>query len=145
MIYQLIQRQYKIARKRRWDRAYWAIDLHSTILLPNYRDDELPVVYYPGASEAMKMLSIRADARLLMYTCSWPKEIEQYVRRFEGDGIHFDFINENTEVESQGYGCYDKKPYFNILLDDKAGFEPEKHWTEVIEALCRIPPLGKKK
>ncbi len=24
------------------------------------------------------------------------------------------------------YGCYDKKPYFNILLEDKAGFVPEE-------------------
>ena len=141
MIIPLIHHQFNVARKRGWDRTYWAVDLHGTVIRPNYRDDELPTDYYPDALNAMRLLTARSDIRLIMYTCSWPKEIERYLKKFEGDGIVFDHVNKNPEVKSEGYGHYESKPYFNVLLDDKAGFDPNKHWGRILEALPAIPSL----
>ena len=31
--------------------------------------------------------------------------------------------------------CFEKKFYFNILLDDKAGFDPETDWSVIKEYL----------
>jgi len=30
-------------------------------------------------------------------------------------------------------GYYDKKPYFNVLLDDKAGFDPATEWPAILK------------
>jgi hypothetical protein len=141
MIVRTIHSQFEIAKKRGWDRTYWAIDLHGTVIKPNYRDDELPTEYYPGALEAMQLLTVRSDIRVIMYTCSWPKEIERYLEKFGNDDIRFDYVNANPEVKSEGYGHYENKPYFNVLLDDKAGFDPDLHWTDILRALPGIPLL----
>jgi hypothetical protein len=141
MIVPSILRQYEVAKGRGWDRMYWAVDLHGTLIRPNYRDDELPTTYYAHGQETMKLLSARSDVVLIMYTCSWPKEIEQYLRVFGGDGIEFDHVNTNPEVTSESYGYYDDKPYFNVLLDDKAGFDPDLHWAEILDLLADLPLL----
>ena len=125
-----IRREFQKAQSRNWDRIYVFVDLHETILVPNWNKNELVHEYYPGAKEFLQKLSVRADIVLVMWTCSHHNEICQYLRNFEADGIHFDYINENPEVKTDysgenNYGCYDRKPYYNILLDDKSGFFPE--------------------
>lgn len=142
MIVPAIHKQFVVAKQRGWDRTYWAVDLHGTIIRPNYRDDELPTDYYEHALVAMQHLTARPDVILIMYTCSWPQEIERYLSKFKADGVRFDHVNENPEVASEGYGHYEDKPYFNVLLDDKAGFDPDVHWTEILLAMPNIPVLG---
>lgn len=141
MIVPAIKKQYEVARGRGWDRTYWAVDLHGTVIRPNYRDDELPTEYYEHALLAMQRLSKRPDAVLILYSCSWPREIERYLEKFKTDGVKFDYVNKNPEVESKSYGYYEDKPYFNVLLDDKAGFDPSVHWAEILLALPNIPLL----
>lgn len=74
---------------------------------------------------------------MCIYTCSHPHEIAEYVKLFEKNNIKFKYINENPEVPTQteGYGCYDKKPYMNVLFEDKAGFDPETEWLDVLAYL----------
>jgi hypothetical protein len=71
---------------------------------------------------------------MIIYTCSHPHEIEQYIEFFEKNNIRFKYVNENPEVKTQtnGYGCYDKKPYMNVLFEDKAGFDAETEWEPVL-------------
>ena len=70
-----------------------------------------------------------------MYTCSHPHEVAEYVKLFEENGITFEYINENPEVTTSesGYGNYDKKPYFNVLMDDKCGFSGDEDWELMLE------------
>lgn len=125
------------AARKGWDYIYVFMDLHSTLIKPNYKSGEVPTEFYKGALEALKLLYIAKDTKLIMYTCSHPHEIEQYERLFLRHGIRFDYINENPEVTTtpQGYGCYDMKPYFNVLFDDKAGFDATEDWQEVLDYL----------
>lgn len=37
-------------------------------------------------------------------------------------------VNENLEVKNTTYGFYEHKPYFNLLFEDKAGFDAEIDW-----------------
>ena len=137
-----IKNQHEIARSRGWDRMYWAVDLHSTLILPNYEKMKAEdVVYYPHSVETMRLLSSRSDTRLIMYTCSWPAEIDEYKKRFIADGIHFDWVNGNPEVDHTEYGDYSKKPYFNLLLDDKAGFDPHTDWEKIFQVITDLPLL----
>lgn len=125
--------EYKV--KRGWDKTYWFFDIHGTILKPNYVYGNTPKDFYPYAKETLQFISKLPDVCMAIYTCSHPHEIEQYVKLFEDCEIKFEYINENPEVPTDinGYGCYDKKPYMNVLFEDKAGFDPLTEWEEVLE------------
>lgn len=43
-------------------------------------------------------------------------------------------VNSNPDEKDTKTGDFSKKFYFNILLDDRAGFQPETDWLEI----CRI-------
>ena len=128
---------YKDKKKRNWDRGYFFFDIHGTILKPNYSFGNTPTEFYPYAKETLQLISKMPDIVMCIYTCSHPHEIKEYTKLFEENNIHFKYINENPEVETQvdGYGCYDKKPYMNVLFEDKAGFDAESEWSEVLELM----------
>ena len=138
MVKRLMNKVFTKAESNQWDRIYWAFDLHETIIKPNWTREELPLNFYPYAKEALQMISNNPMVVMIMYTCSHPFEISRYLEFFEHHDIHFNYVNENPEVSNQRYGCYDKKPYFNLLFEDKAGFEAENDWKIVIESLNEI-------
>ncbi len=128
MITHAIKKEFEKAIRRKWLKIYIFVDLHETILKPNWSSQELSHEYYPEAKELLQELSARPDIILILFTCSHPHEIEQYKINFLADNIKFDYTNENPEIKTMAgdYGCYDKKPYFNILLDDKSGITPDE-------------------
>lgn len=113
---------FEYKAKRNWDKTYWFFDIHGTILKPNYSYGNIPTEFYPYAKETLQLLSTNPEIEMILYTCSHPHEINEYVELFKKSGIKFTFINENPEVKTQpdGYGCYDKKPYMNVLFEDKS-------------------------
>ena len=133
MILSAIHNAIKKAKQRGWDTTYWSIDIHDTIVEGNYKTNDIPTTFYPFAKEVLQLLTQREDVKLILFTCSHPHEIDQYIQFFESNGIHFDYINENPEVQTDlnGYGNYDKKFYFNVLMDDKAGFNPLLEWEAI--------------
>lgn len=133
----ILVNHFDYKEKRGWDKTYWFFDIHATILKPNYQAGNIPKEFYPHAKEAMQLISKLPDVCMVLYTCSHPHEIEQYLEFFKENNIHFQYVNENPEVATDlnGYGCYDKKPYINVLFEDKAGFDPETEWLEVLELL----------
>ena len=128
---------YEHMVKRNWDKTYWMFDIHGTILKPNYEYGNIPKEFYPHAKEALQFINKMEDVVMILSTCSHPHEIEQYLEYFKENDIHFKYVNENPEVETnlEGYGCYDKKPYMNVLFEDKCGFDGEQDWVGVFEYL----------
>jgi len=124
---------YEHMINRNWDKTYWVFDIHGTILKPNYEYGNIPKEFYPLAKETLQMISEMKDVVMILYTCSHPHEIEQYIEYFKENNIHFDYINENPEITTnlEGYGNYDKKPYMNVLFEDKAGFNGDTDWEDV--------------
>lgn len=135
MIRRAIANCLRHARERGWSKTYWAFDIHGTILKPNFQRNAISTVFYPYAREAMQLLSRRTDVVRILYTCSYPDEIERYIEYFRSHDIHFDYVNENPEVDSGGYGYYADKFYFNVLFEDKAGFDGESDWKGVLDSL----------
>ena len=127
---------FKVSKERDWDYFYVFIDLHQTVLLPDY-DKTFVSEFYPHAKRVMQKMSNRKDMKLIMYTCSHPDEIENYINLFEDSGIHFDWINENPDVAGTKYGDFTKKPYMNVLLEDKAGFDANEDWLKIEKLLDR--------
>ncbi len=123
------------ARTKGWDKTYWAFDIHGTILKPTYESGKTSTEFYPYAKEVMQLLSRQRNVVRILYTCSYPQEIEQYLKFFEGHGIRLDYVNDNPEVCAGAYGHYQDKFYFNVLFEDKAGFNPLTDWKEVYQLL----------
>lgn len=144
MIVDYIQKMFEHSFKKEWYETYWAIDLHGTIIRPNYKDVTYPAEYYPYAKKTLQMLSKRPDIKLILFTSSFPNEIEEYLKKFEEDEIHFDAVNENPGISSKNgnFGYYDKKFYFNVMIEDKAGFDPEKEWKHIYEFLLMCETIN---
>lgn len=137
-----IKKMFAHAKEKNWYETYWAFDIHGTVSIPDYRkgikkdlSDRSEIVYYPFAKETLQLFTKRDDIIMIMFTSSYPPELEYYVKKFKKDGIEFKYINENPEVsDSKGaFGYYEKKMYFNVLFEDKAGFNPLTDWKHVYD------------
>ncbi len=135
MITRAIENCFRNAQEKNWDKTYWAFDIHGTILRPNYQRNAISTEFYPHAKEVMQLLSKRKDIVRILYTCSYPNEIEQYIAYFAQHDIYFDHINDNPDVGCGAYGYYEDKFYFNVLMDDKAGFDGESDWSAILAML----------
>ena len=135
MILEAIDKAFRRTKSKGWEYSYWAFDIHETILKPNWKVEVLPTEFYSYAKETLKLVSDRKDIKMILYTCSRPEEIEKYLTLFEANGIHFDFVNKNPDVVNEGFGFYDDKPYFNVLFEDKAGFNAKQDWKPVYDLL----------
>ena len=133
MLVEFISKMFDHSFEKEWYETYWVIDLHGTIIKPNYKDSSYPAEYYPYAKQVLQILSKRPDIKLILYTSSFPKEIEEYLKKFEEDEIHFDAVNENPGISSKNgnFGFYEKKFYFNVMIEDKAGFSSEDEWQQI--------------
>jgi hypothetical protein len=120
-----IDNSFKVKESRNWEYFFVYVDIHGTILEPDYGG--VAKKYYPHAEKTLKMLSDRPDVKLIMYTCSYNVEISQYLDFFSDSGIEFDGVN-TYPVENTRGGDFTTKPYFNVLLEDKAGFIGDKDW-----------------
>ena len=122
---------YKTAAERTWDTIYVMVDIHGTIVHNNYSG--IAITPYPRAVEALKMLSDRKDIVLILFSSCYPQDYKIYFDLFSSFGINFKYFNENPSIQNTKTGCFDKKPYFSILLDDKAGFDPDMDWDTILE------------
>lgn len=139
MISSAIQTAFDRAKKMGWWKLYVAVDVHGAIF-PSTDKKEKQRDFFPGSVEALQYLSSRVDVDLMIFTCSHNEEIEEVIQLLGKRGIKFSFINENPEVVNDARGNYDFKPYYNILIDDKAGFIPSE-WTEITDTFKKYPEL----
>ncbi len=130
-----IKRTHEWADKNNKHVVYWAIDLHGTVLKPSYQRNDEELIYYPYAKECLQLLSQDENNILIMFSSSWPTALQYYNVQFNEDNIFFTYKNVNPEVQTdlRGHGYYHDKFYFNVMLEDKAGFEPETDWKEILE------------
>jgi len=132
-----IQRTFDVSFKKEWYFTYWAFDIHGTILVPSYDLNEDTMQFYPHAKEALQKISKRDDIKMILWTCSYPHEIQKYIRFFAKNGIQFEHVNENPGISSNmgNFGYYEEKFYFNVLFEDKAGFDPLRDWKPVLNQM----------
>ena len=128
----LMARNKRIDRK--WDTTHWLIDWHGTICEGSYDPHVLSMQFYPKAVEALQALTARSDFRFILWTSSYSNAIHPFMRRLQEDhGIHVDFVNQNPEVQNTDTGKFNLKPYCDIIIDDKAGFDPLTEWSIVLD------------
>lgn len=128
-----IEKMFQYAETKEWYKIYFSIDVHGVISIPDHRYS-YEINYYEYAKETLQLISQRDDIVMVLFTSSYPDEIESYMNIFKNDDINFKYVNENPEVSSKNgsFGYYDKKHYYSILADDKSGFDPTC-WKELYE------------
>lgn len=116
--------------KNGFENLYFMIDVHNTILVPSFEKEET-FIFYDYAKNVLQELSKRTDIKLIMWTSTYPNKIETYLNEFEKNGIHFDYVNCNPEMPNTSFGCFDSKFYFDVIIDDKCGFNPKRDWEKM--------------
>ena len=129
-----IKNSFRIKKERGWDTTYWCVDLHGVITKGTYKRI-FKYTFYKDAKKVLQFLTKRKDIILILYTCSHNDSISKAKSWLSKHNITFDYVNENKAIKSNKISKFSRKLYFNVLLDDKAGFEGEKDWLLVKKEL----------
>lgn len=125
-----IRKMFQLKEERGWDTLYVMVDVHGVIVPSSYSVRTLQYEFISDScKEVLQWFTKRKDFKLIMWTSSYPDEIAHLLEWLEKKhGIVFDYVNGNPECLNTPYADFSKKPYFNLLLDDKAGMTPEIDW-----------------
>ena len=132
-----ITKLFRDKEKNGYKTIYIMVDVHNTILRSRYDKVEI-FECFNMAKETLQLLSQQNDIKLILWTSSYPDKAQMYVDFFKTNGIIFDFINENPEYRNLEYACFDSKPYYDIGIDDKFGFDAETDWEILYNIFQKI-------
>lgn len=127
-----ISRAYNVAMERNHEMIFWCVDLHGTVLESNYSSDSFTFLNADQTVPALQAISALPETRIILWSGITDEDRDQVVKLFNDNGIRVDWVNENPAVPSSGTGNFEKKFYFSILVDDKAGFCP-RDWPRAAE------------
>jgi len=129
-----INRAFATAKSRRWNKIYFAIDLHETCLVSNYGKGNYSWIN-EAAVNALKSISDRRDCCIILWSSVHAEEEADIIAFFAASGVNVSYFNHNPEVANTAHGNFDTKFYFNVLVDDKAGFDYRTDWDDLRFAL----------
>jgi len=134
-IIQAIKRAQKIKEERGYEYKYWFVDLHRCIITPTYNSKNKNAEFYPDAIKVLRHLTESESDVIILWTSSYLGNLDGIYEKLASQGVRFNATNANPFEESTELCDFSKKPYFDILIDDKAGFDGESDWTEVAKYL----------
>lgn len=135
-----IKKSFEMKKAKGWPEIYLLVDLHGTII-PGGRsttDKEDMLEFYYGAGEVLQWFSKRKDIFIILWTSTPPDRIGGVLEWLKGNNIKVDFVNQNPHAKDTPRSSFDKKPYFNIVLDDRGGFDPDTDWIAIKNELIAI-------
>jgi len=128
-----------------WPRLYCAVDLHDVIIPGTYTFNNEGKQPYPYAIEVLQWLTNRKDMCLILFTSSHfvpTLNVRKWLsKEYE---IGFDFVNENPECLDNELCCFASKFYFDLMFEDKAGFNGMVDWKNIKDCLVEIGEWEKK-
>jgi hypothetical protein len=127
MIIKAIDRAYRVMKERNWDTIYWAIDLHGVCFKSTYETSTYEWINDNVVPSLLEITS-HPENKIILWSGVHDFEKPEIIKFFELEGIHVDFFNCNPLEDNTLSGNFAEKFYFNILLDDKAGFDPDIDW-----------------
>lgn len=137
MIVKAIERAYRVMAERGWDTIYWAVDLHGVCLKSNYEQGGYSWINEDSV-RVLKLLSSRPETKIILWSSVFSEEMQPII----------DFFNE-SEIDVYGFNCnlyeadtkvshFGSKFYFSVLLDDKAGFDPDTDWRAIEDFVKKL-------
>lgn len=120
----------------KWPHLFVAVDLHDVIITGTYHKFNEGATFFPNAIKALKLMSDDPRFCLILYSSSYNEVAQVFMDRVKDEhGIIFKYFNENPECPSNDICDFSSKFYFDLFFDDKAGFEADHDWAEVIFAI----------
>lgn len=129
-IVRAVAKAYAVMQARNWDTVYWAVDLHGVCLKSNYKTDSYEWIN-EASLRALKVIASLPESRIILWSSVHPEEMSNIIEFFREQGIVVHDFNKNIREKSNDVSCFDKKFYFSVLLDDKAGFDPDTDWDAI--------------
>lgn len=126
-----------LKKERKWEYLYILIDLHDTVFKACYYDQET-FEWFPYAKEALQLMSKRPDFKLILWSSTYFEKLTMYDRILAENDIHIDYFNINPECHNTFLSDFSQKLYFNVGIDDKFGFDPEKDWYKIYDYLSHL-------
>ena len=136
---------FKRAKDLKYEFVYVLVDIHDTIFHATF-DKEEKYEYFQYAKEALRLMSNinEPSIKLILWSSSYEENLAKYVKKLQEDGIKVDYVNENPEAENTRIACFDKKPYFNVGIDNAFGFDAEHDWEVLFNHFAKNPIFSKK-
>lgn len=121
--------------QRGWNRIYWSIDLHDVIIEGKYNKFNDGRELAPFCREVIQLLRTHDENCLILWTSSHAGPIIDMRSWLSSQGVTLDYINANPECQNTDLCDFRQKFYFNICLEDKAGFDWRTDWKDIYEML----------
>lgn len=135
-----IERSYKRFRQKGYPNWYWAIDVHDVIFVGDYKVD-CELRWIRDAKRALKIIAMIPEIKVILYTSTRRDKTQEIIDKiFLETGLTIHGVNENPDFQTDPGGLceFDKKFCFDVLLDDKAGFDGANDWEPIIETLIDL-------
>jgi len=135
-----IERSYKRFREKGYPNWYWAIDVHDVIFVGDYKVD-CEMRWIRDAKRALKIIGMIPEIKVILYTSTRKDKTQEIINKIETEtGLKIFGVNENPDFKTDPGGLceFDKKFCFDVLLDDKAGFDGPNDWEPIIETLIDL-------
>lgn len=121
-----------IKKRRGHYYLYICIDIHGTIITPEYNKENEGARFYDHVLDVLKYLSDREDVILILWSSSYITPASTLIDQLYAQyGIIINFYNENPMEKNNDICDFGSKFYFSVLIDDKAGFDPKNDWLEL--------------
>lgn len=134
MILDSIIKAYDDMLRKNYNKIYWAIDLHGTCLKSTYDSTEFELIN-EYVIPTLKLIQARPESVLVMWSSGYTEDLARAIMFFIDHKVYFKYINMNPEVFNTRTGCFEKKFYFSIGIDDKFGFNPSTDWQHIYNYL----------
>jgi len=133
----LFQEAFLEAKEKGHDHIVVAVDLHGTIVnstlfnrIKGTEEEKLAHSIYHPAIEALTLMTEDPEIEMFIHSGTEPSSLIRIKNSLE---TCFDIkislgYSATTTIEKQSFS---KKPYFGVLLDNKAGFDPEYDWEGI--------------
>lgn len=143
----LFEKAWADAATKGYDHVVIAVDLHGTMVdskvfnaAPGNIEMKVQSSIFRSAVTALKLLSEHPSVTMFIYSGTKRRKLEQVLEELMSRyGIEIDIdYSSDTQYSIQSFK---NKPYFGILLDDKAGFDPDTDWDEITRILPNLNKL----
>ena len=127
---------FKRMKEKNWDYIYVLVDIHGTIFKPSWNNEE-KYEFYPYAEEVLKKFSDDERIKIILWSSTKREAADNYYSALFKKEIYVDYFNGNPEIEEEkgeaDMADFSAKPYFNVGIDDKFGFDPYEDWKEIYD------------
>ena len=135
-----IKRSYARYKAKGYKYWYWAVDVHDVIFKGDYKV-ESALNWVTNAKRALKIINNIPDIKVILYTSTRQDQTQKLIDKIKNEtGLEVYAVNKNPDFDTdpQGLCEFNGKFCFDLMLDDKAGFDYSNGWEEVIDTLIDL-------